>query len=178
MCQNLVVPTLKTLFSANQIASRCDALASEIDECYGGESVVLIGVLKGSYQFLSDLSKRLKSNCEIDFVQVSSYGDEKSSSGVVRIKKDHDISIEGKNVLIVEDIVDTGLTLKHLCELLMTRKPATLRVVAMLSKPEARAHEALLDFVGFEIQNEFVVGYGLDHAERYRNLPYIAVLQD
>ena len=169
---------LETLFDAAAIQNRCKELARDIDKAYGGESIVLIGVLKGSYQFLSDLSRMLVSPCEIDFVQLSSYGDEKSSSGIVRIKKDHDINIEGRNVLIVEDIVDTGLTLQHLCDLLLTRRPASLKVVAMLSKPEARKHEALLDFVGFEIQNHFVVGYGLDHAEKHRNLPYIAVLQD
>lgn len=166
------------LLTSDQIQVRCDELAAEIDEVYQGESVVMIGVLKGSYQFLSDLSRRLKTPCEIDFVQISSYGDEKSSSGAVRMRKDHDVSIEGRNVLIVEDIVDTGLTLKHLCELLRTRRPASLRVVAMLSKPAARKHEALLDFVGFEIPDCFVVGYGLDHAERHRNLPYITVLPD
>ena len=172
------MPTLETLYSEARIQTRCDEMAKEIDALYQGETVVLIGVLKGSYMFLSDLSRRLTCPCEIDFVQVSSYGEGITSSGVVKIKKDHDINIEGKHVLIVEDIVDTGLTLQHLCELLMTRKPTSLKVVAMLSKPEARKHEALLDVVGFEIQNQFVVGYGLDHAERYRNLPYIAVLRD
>lgn len=169
---------LRILFSAETIQAKCDELAKEIEQHYGGEPVVLIGVLKGSYQFLSDLSRRISSPCLIDFVQVSSYGDGKSSTGVVQIRKDHDVNIEGKHVLIVEDIVDTGLTLKHLCELLQTRKPASVKVVAMLSKPAARKHEALLDFVGFEIENLFVVGYGLDHAEKYRNLPYIAVLED
>lgn len=172
------MPTLDPLFSEEQIQRRCAELAKQIDAVLAQEPVVLLGVLKGSYQFLSDLSKRLSCPCEIDFVQLSSYGAGKSSTGVVQIRKDHDINIEGRNVLIVEDIVDTGLTLKHLCDLLQTRKPKSLRVVAMLSKPEARKHEALLDFVGFEIQNEFVVGYGLDHAEKFRNLPYIAVLRD
>lgn len=166
------------LLTSEQIQQRCDELAVQIDQTYDGESVVLLGVLKGSYQFLSDLSRRLNTTCEIDFVQVSSYGAEKSSTGVVRIRKDHDVNIEGRHVLIVEDIVDTGLTLKHLCELLQTRRPASIRVVAMLSKPAARKHEALLDFVGFEIPDFFVVGYGLDHAEKHRNLPFIAVLKD
>lgn len=170
--------SLKPLITAEQIQSKCDELAREIDEAMGGETVVLLAVLKGSYQFLSDLSRRIQSPCLIDFVQVSSYGDEKTSSGVVRIRKDHDVNIEGQNVVIVEDIVDTGLTLSHLVELLQTRKPKSLRVVAMLSKPDARKHEALIDYVGFEIENQFVVGYGLDHAERYRNLPHIAVLLD
>lgn len=178
MMSNSAVAALDLLISPEQIERRCTELASDIESELDGEPVVLLGVLKGSYQFLSDLSKRLTCPCEIDFVQLSSYGENKSSTGVVQIRKDHDINIEGKNVLIVEDIVDTGLTLKHLCDLLRTRKPKSLRVVAMLSKPEARKHEALLDFVGFEIQNEFVVGYGLDHAEKFRNLPYIAVLRD
>src|SRR5678816_1279462 len=115
------MPAFEPLITAEQVQTRCDELAAEIDKVYSGESVVLIGVLKGSYQFMSDLSRRLKTPCEIDFVQISSYGDEKSSSGAVRVRKDHDVRIEGRNVLVVEDIVDTGLTLKHLCELLRTR---------------------------------------------------------
>lgn len=169
---------LEPLISADQVQAKCDDLAREIQSLYSGQSVVLLGVLKGSYQFLSDLSRRLDLDVSVDFVQLSSYGEAKSSTGVVQIRKDHDINIEGRHVLVVEDIVDTGLTLAHLCQLLQTRNPASLRVVAMLSKPTARTHEALLDFVGFEIGDEFVVGYGLDHAERYRNLPYIAVLRD
>ncbi len=172
------MPTLTPLLTAEQIQRRCDELAAEIDAHYRGEPLVLLGVLKGSYQFLSDLSRRLTAPCMIDFVQFSSYGNAKSSSGVVQIRKDHDLNIEDKHVLIVEDIVDTGLTLTHLLELLNTRHPASLRVVAMLSKPEARTHEALIDFTGFEIPNQFVVGYGLDHAEQFRNLPFIAVLKD
>ncbi|MCW5938549.1 MAG: hypoxanthine phosphoribosyltransferase [Fimbriimonadaceae bacterium] len=171
-------PRLKELISAEQIQRRCDELAVEIDRDYAGKSLVLLAVLKGSYMFLADLSKRLSSPVMIDFVQVSSYGDEKSSSGIVQIRKDHDVSIEGRHVLVVEDIVDTGLTLAHLCELLRTRRPLSLKVVSMLSKPAARRHEALVDYLGFEIPNEFVVGYGLDHAESFRNLPFIALLKD
>ncbi|MBL8066653.1 MAG: hypoxanthine phosphoribosyltransferase [Chthonomonadaceae bacterium] len=167
---------VKAFIQAGEIQDVCARIAREISDDYRGESVVLIAVLKGSYQFISDLSRLIEIPCEIDFVQVSSYGDGTESTGVVRIKKDHDINIEGRNVIIVEDIVDTGLTLKHLCELLSTRRPKSLAVASMLSKPEARKHEALINYIGFEIQNQFVVGYGLDHAEKFRNLPYIAVL--
>jgi hypoxanthine phosphoribosyltransferase len=135
-----------------------------------------VGVLKGSFLFLADLVRQLGENVVVDFVMVSSYGDGTESSGIVQIRKDLDINIEGRHVLIVEDIVDSGATLSHLCELLRTRRPKSLKVVALLSKPEARKQHAPIDFVGFEIPNEFVVGYGLDHAERYRNLPYIAIL--
>jgi hypoxanthine phosphoribosyltransferase len=169
--------TLRTLYSAEAIQSRIQELGVEIKATYGDDPITLVGVLKGSMYFIADLTRVLGDGITIDFVQVSSYGDEKSSSGVVQIRKDLDQNIEGKHILIVEDIVDTGLTLTHLKELLGTRKPKSLRVVSLLSKPEARTHEALIDFLGFEIPNEFVVGYGLDYAERYRNLPFIAVLQ-
>jgi hypoxanthine phosphoribosyltransferase len=169
---------LNELIAAEAIQKRCDELAEQIDLDYAGLGVVLIGVLKGSYMFLADLSRRLTVPVTVDFVQLSSYGEEKSSSGIVHIRKDHDVSIEGRHVLVVEDIVDTGLTLAHLCELLRTRRPASLKVVSMLSKPAARKHEALVDYLGFEIPNQFVVGYGLDHAESFRNLPFIALLND
>ncbi len=175
---NRRVSRLETLISEPELARRCDELAREIEAVYGDEPVLLLGVLKGSFVFLADLARRLGPGTTVDFVQISSYGGEKQSSGVFHLRKDHDANIEGRHVLIVEDIVDTGLTLLRLRELLQTRRPLSLRVVAMLSKPEARRHEALVDFVGFEIPNQFVVGYGLDHAERYRNLPYIALLHD
>ncbi|MBX7135462.1 MAG: hypoxanthine phosphoribosyltransferase [Fimbriimonadaceae bacterium] len=168
---------LSTLISEADLQARVDALGVQIDADYGGEELLLVGVLKGSFLFLADLSKRLGTNVSIDFVQTSSYGGGKSSSGVVQIRKDLDINIEGKNVLLVEDIVDTGLTLTHLRELLSVRKPKSLKVVSLLSKPEARVHKTQIEYVGFEIPNAFVVGYGLDYAERYRNLPYIAILQ-
>jgi hypoxanthine phosphoribosyltransferase len=168
---------LSTLISEVDLQGRIRSLASEIDRDYGGEELLLVGVLKGSFLFLADLSKHLGSTISIDFVQTSSYGSGKSSSGVVQIRKDLDINIEGKNVLLVEDIVDTGLTLTHLRELLGVRKPKSLKVVSLLSKPEARVHKTQIEYVGFEIPNAFVVGYGLDYAERYRNLPYIAILQ-
>lgn len=144
---------------------------------YGEDPILLVGVLKGSYPFLADLTRQLGLNIEVDFVQTSSYGNKKSSSGIVQIVKDLDISIEGRHVLIVEDILDSGLTLKHLRELLGTRKPLSLKVVTLLLKPDAARHGAYAEYVGFEIPNQFVVGYGLDYAERYRNLPYVAVLK-
>lgn len=167
---------LETLFSEKEIQSKVTELAARINEDFGDEPLLLVGVLKGSYVFLADLVRHLGENVEIDFVQTSSYGDNTSSSGIVKIKKDLDISIEGRNVLLVEDILDTGLTLKHLRELLGTRRPKSLRVVTLLSKPAANLYGGTAEYVGFEIPDKFVVGYGLDHAERYRNLPYIAVL--
>lgn len=169
---------LEPLFSATEIQDKVRLLADEIRKDYRGEEVLLLGVLKGSFHFLSDLSRMLADMSTVDFVQVSSYGDQKSSSGVVQIRKDLDTNIEGKDVLIVEDIIDTGATLAHLRELLGTRRPKSLKVVALLSKPEARKHKTQVEYVGFEIPNEFVVGYGLDYGERYRNLPYIAVLHE
>lgn len=169
---------IEPLLTEPQIQSKIDELAQSLSKVYGDEPVLLVAVLKGSIYFLTDLSRRLGLNFTLDFVQISSYGNGKSTSGVVQIVKDLDVSIEGKHVLIVEDIVDTGLTLRHLRELLSTRHPKSLRVVSLLTKPEARIAETPIEFVGFEIPNEFVVGYGLDYAERYRNLPYIAVLRD
>jgi len=153
-------------------------LAELIDQELNGEPVLLIGVLKGSVHFLSDLGRCLKSDTVLDFLQVSSYHGGKSSTGVVQIRKDLDINIEGLNVIIVEDIVDTGVTLSHLRELLSTRKPKSLKVVALLSKSGSRTVHPPVEYIGFEIPNEFVVGYGLDYAERYRNLPYIAILRE
>lgn len=169
---------LDTLFSEEQLRARIKELGAQIRREYGDEEILCLGVLKGSYLFLADLARELGLNTKIDFVQVSSYGEEKSSSGIVQIRKDVDSNIEGRHVLIVEDIVDTGLTLKYLKDLLSVRHPASLKVCSLLTKPEAREHEALIDYVGFEIPNAFVVGYGLDYAERFRTLPYIAILRE
>ena len=172
-----VMPQMKILVTAEQIQTRVKELGAQIRKDHGNETVVLLGVLKGAYPFLADLSREISGDVMVDFVQISSYGADKSSSGVVQIKKDHDINIEGRHVIIVEDIVDTGLTLKYLLDLLATRKPASLKVAAAVSKPDAHQHKIDVDYLGFDIPPEFVVGYGLDHAERYRQLPYIAVLQ-
>lgn len=170
--------TFDTLISEEAIQAKIRELAAKLDALYGDEPVLLIGILKGSLHFLSDLGRAMKADTRIDFIQTSSYGSGKSSTGVVQIRKDLDINIENGNVLIVEDIVDTGTTLNHLRELLATRNPKSLRIVTLLSKPEARKVQTPVEFIGFEIPNEFVVGYGLDYAERYRNLPYIAILRE
>lgn len=169
---------LDVLISEETLRTRIAELARRVEKDLEGEEVLLIAVLKGSVHFLSDFARELKLEAQLDFMQTSSYGSGKSSSGVVQIRKDLDINIEGLNVLIVEDIVDTGVTLSHLRELLLTRKPKSLRVVALLSKSEARKVHPSVEYIGFEIPNEFVVGYGLDYAERFRNLPYIAVLRE
>lgn len=170
--------SLTPLLTTEQLSAKVTELANRIRADYEGKEVLLLGVLKGSFHFLSDLSRLLADMSIVDFVQVSSYGTGKSSTGVVQIRKDLDTNIEGLDVLIVEDIVDTGTTLTHLRELLGTRKPKSLKVVALLSKPEARKHNTQVEYVGFEIPNEFVVGYGLDYGERFRNLPYIAILHE
>lgn len=168
---------LKVLITEEQIRERVQELGKKVRQDIPDGPVMLLGVLKGAYPFLADLSRAISGEVMVDFVQISSYGADKSSSGVVQIKKDHDINIEDRHVIVVEDIVDTGLTLKHLLDLLATRKPKSLRVAAALSKPDAHLHEVPVDYLGFEIPNEFVVGYGLDFAERFRHLPYIAVLE-
>lgn len=169
---------LEVLLTAQQLQARVYEIAKQIIEDYGQQSLVLIGVLKGSAYFLADLSRALPEEVRLDFVQISSYGAGKTSSGTVQLRKDHDIDIHGQHVIIVEDVVDTGLSLSYLKNLLATRKPASLRTAAMLVKPGAMKEEAIPDYVGFKIENDFVVGYGLDHAERYRNLPYIAILRE
>jgi hypoxanthine phosphoribosyltransferase len=153
-------------------------LADAVSRDYADRDLLLVGVLKGAVFFLSDLMRHLEVDCEVDFMAVSSYGSATDSSGVVRILKDLDISIEGRHVLIVEDIVDSGLTLSYLLRTLRARNPASLEVCALLTKPERRKVELPIRYVGFEIPNRFAIGYGLDHAERFRNLPFVAVLEE
>lgn len=167
---------MKVLYSQEKIAEKIKQIAKQINEVCPERPLILLGVLKGSLHFVSDLARELEGDVRIDFIQPKSYEGTKTS-GIVQLKKDHDLSIEGQNVIIVEDIVDTGLTLTYLLELLSTRRPKSLRVASLLRKPDAAVHETKIDFVGFDIANEFVVGYGLDHDERYRSLPFIAVLQ-
>jgi len=173
-----VAEHLETLITEEALQDRVGELASTLDRELAGEPVVLVGVLKGSLHFLSDLARRMKSDSQIDFMQTSSYHGRKSSSGIVQIRKDLDINIEGKNVIIVEDVVDTGITLNHLRDLLSTRKPKSFKVVSLLSKAGARIVSTKIEHVGFDIPDEFVVGYGLDYEERFRNLPYIAILRE
>ena len=165
------------LVQQDDLAHRVAALGEQISRDYEGRSLLLVGVLKGALFFLSDLMRKLDVDCEVDFMAVASYGSATDSSGVVRILKDLDAAIEGRDVLIVEDIVDSGLTLSYLLRTLKARDPASLEVCALLTKPERRKVELPIRYVGFEIPNRFAIGYGLDYAERFRNLPYVAVLE-
>ena len=166
------------LVQQDDLTHRVQALGEQISADYAGRSLLLVGVLKGAMFFLSDLMRRLEVPCEVDFMAVASYGSSTDSSGVVRILKDLDASIEGRDVMIVEDIVDSGLTLSYLLRTLNAREPASLEVCALLTKPERRKVDLPIRYVGFEIPNRFVIGYGLDHAERFRNLSYVAVLNE
>jgi hypoxanthine phosphoribosyltransferase len=166
----------EVLIGEEELQARIRELGRELSEAYAGRELLLVGVLKGAVFFLSDLMRTLTVPCEIDFMAISSYGASTDSSGVVRILKDLDINIEGRHVLVVEDIVDSGLTLSYLMRNLESRGPATLEVCALLTKPARREIDVPVRYVGFEIPNKFVIGYGLDFAERYRNLPYVGIL--
>jgi hypoxanthine phosphoribosyltransferase len=166
------------LVESDALSARVRELGEQISADYVGRDLLLVGVLKGAVFFLSDLMRHIDVACEVDFMAVASYGSSTDSSGVVRILKDLDIPIEGREVLIVEDIVDSGLTLSYLLRTLNARNPASLEVCALLTKPDRRKVDLPIRYVGFEIPNQFAIGYGLDHAERYRNLPYVAVLAD
>ena len=166
----------EVLIDEDRLRARVVELGEEITADYAGRDLLLIGVLKGAVFFMADLMRTLGIPCEIDFMAISSYGAQTDSSGVVRILKDLDINIEGRNVLVVEDIIDSGLTLSYLMRNLEAREPASLEVCALLTKPDRREIDVPVRYIGFEIPNRFVVGYGLDFAERYRNLPYVGVL--
>jgi hypoxanthine phosphoribosyltransferase len=166
------------LIDSDALRARIAELGEEISAAYDGKDLLLIGVLKGAVFFMADLMRHLTVPCEVDFMAISSYGAATDSSGVVRILKDLDINIEGRNVLVVEDIIDSGLTLSYLMRNLESREPASLEICALLTKPERREIDVPVRWIGFEIPNRFVIGYGLDFAERYRNLPYVGVLSD
>jgi hypoxanthine phosphoribosyltransferase len=166
------------LIDKDSLQRRIAEMGSEISADYEGRDLLLVGVLKGAVFFLADLMRNLTVPCEIDFMAISSYGASTDSSGVVRILKDLDINIEGRHVLVVEDIIDSGLTLSYLMRNLEAREPASLEVCALLTKPDRREIDVPVRYTGFEIPNRFVIGYGLDFAERYRNLPYVAVLNE
>jgi hypoxanthine phosphoribosyltransferase len=180
------VSELKVLISGEQIAYRVAAMAADITRDFAGEPVIFIGVLKGAAIFLGDLARQVHLDATFDFIGVSSYGNRPSpaqelksgwdSTGEVRLTKDVDQSMRGKNVILVEDILDTGLTLTYLKKLLLTHQPKALKIAALLDKPSRRKQPIEADYVGFRIPDEFVVGYGLDYAERYRNLPDICVI--
>ncbi len=166
----------EVLIDETRLQSRIRALGAELSSDYADREVLLVGVLKGAVFFMADLMRSLTVPCEIDFMAISSYGASTDSSGVVRILKDLDINIEGRHVLVVEDIIDSGLTLSYLLRNLESREPASLEICALLTKPSRREIDVPVRYVGFEIPNKFVIGYGLDYAERYRNLPYVGVL--
>lgn len=168
----------KILIAEDELQAKVKELGAKITEDYQGKDLLLVCVLKGAVLFVSDLMKRIDLPLEIDFMAISSYGSNTQSSGVVRILKDLNQSIEGRNVLIVEDIIDSGLTLSYLAENLRARGPESVEICTILDKPDRRTTSLDIKYTGFQVPDEFVVGYGLDYAEKYRNLPYIAVLKE
>lgn len=168
--------TIRELISEEEVEKRIDELGKQISEDFAGEEVVLVPILKGAAFFGCELAKHITIPLTIDFMATSSYGSSMASSGDVKIKKDLDLSIENKNVIIVEDIIDSGHTLNFLAELFSTRKAKSVKLCALLDKPERREVDVKMDYIGFSIPNEFVVGYGLDYAQKYRNLPYVGVV--
>jgi hypoxanthine phosphoribosyltransferase len=171
-------PNLQVLLSEEQIRNRIAELGAQITRDYAGRNPLLIGVLKGACFFLSDLMRAIDTRLSLEFMAISSYGSSTRTSGEVRIMKDLDVPIEGRHILVVEDIVDTGLTLSYLLANLHARGAASVKLAALLDKYERRQKEVKIDYLGFQIPDEFVVGYGLDFAERYRNLPFIGVLKN
>lgn len=168
---------IRVLLTEEEVDKRINEVAEQINKDYAGKSVHLICILKGGVFFTCELAKRLNMPVSMDFMSVSSYGDDTKSSGVVKIVKDLDQPLEGKDVLIVEDIIDSGRTLSYLIEILKKRNPASLKLCTLLDKPERRVKEVHVDYTCFNIPDEFVVGYGLDYAQRYRNLPFIGVVE-
>lgn len=168
---------ISVLISKDEVEDRIARMAEEIDKAYAGKTVHLVGILKGSVFFLCELAQRLTIPVTMDFMSVSSYGDKTVSSGVVKLSKDLDENIEGRDVIIVEDILDSGRTLSYLVEALSARKPESLKIITLLDKPERRVIPVELYMTGFQIPDRFVVGYGLDCAQKYRNLPYIGVIE-
>lgn len=176
--QNQLAPVGEKLISAEELQEKVSEIGARVSRDYAGKDLVMVGVLRGAVVFIADLLRSLTIPCEIDFMAVSSYGSSRDSSGVVRILKDLDDSISGRDVLIVEDIVDSGLTLNYLMRNLRARDPASLEVCALLAKPDRRRVDIPIRYTGFEIPNEFVVGYGLDFGQRYRNLDHVALLPE
>jgi len=168
---------ISVLISKDEVEERIAQMAEEIDKAYAGKTVHLVGILKGSVFFLCELAKRITIPVTMDFMSVSSYGDKTVSSGVVKLSKDLDENIEGRDVIVVEDILDSGRTLSYLVEALSARKPESLKIITLLDKPERRVIPVDLYMTGFQVPDRFVVGYGLDCAQKYRNLPYIGVIE-
>lgn len=167
----------KVLFSKEQLAKRIKELAAQLDKDYAGKTPLMVAILKGSVMFFTDLIREMTLPLEIDFMSISSYGSGVKSSGEVKMIKDLDNKIEGKDLIIVEDIVDSGYTMKYLTHLLEARNPSSIKICALLDKPSRRETDVAVDYKGFEVGNEFVVGYGLDYAARYRNIPFIGILK-
>lgn len=168
----------RILLSEEQIKQRIQEMGSQISKDYQGKDLILVGVLKGSVPFMADLMKRIELPCSMDFMAVSSYGNSTESSGIVRILKDLDFEIENKDILIIEDIVDSGITLKYLKKYLASKNPKSVEIACLLNKPERRVAEIDVKYLGFQVPNYFLVGYGLDYAEKYRNLPYVGILKE
>lgn len=169
--------TIRVMITENEVDEKIEAMGRQISKDYEGRQVHMICILKGGVFFTCELAKRISVPVSLDFMSVSSYGDGTESSGVVKIDKDLDESLEGKDLLIVEDIIDSGRTLNYLIEVLKQRNPRSVKLCTLLDKPERRVKDVKVDYVGFNIPDEFVVGYGLDYQQRYRNLPYIGVVE-
>lgn len=169
--------TIKVMLSEEEVSEKIKEMGRRISEDYAGKQVHLICVLKGGVFFMCELAKRISVPVSMDFMSVSSYGDGTSSSGIVKIAKDLDEPLEGKDVIVVEDIIDSGRTLSYLLEILAKRHPNSMRLCTLLDKPDRRVRDVKVDYTGFEIPDEFVVGYGLDYAQKYRNLPYIGIVE-
>lgn len=168
----------EVLLSEEAIKEKVKVMGAKITEDYRGKDLIVLGILKGSVFFMSDLMKEIKIPCKMDFMAVSSYGDATESSGIVKIIKDLDFEIKGKDVLIVEDIIDSGITLKYLMKYLSARNPNSLEIACLLNKPERRKEELQVKYLGFDVPDYFLVGYGLDYAENYRNLPFVGILDE
>ena len=168
---------LRVLYSEEELEAKCAELGAQISKDYEGKNLLLVSVLKGAVVFMTDLMRHITVPCSIDFMVVSSYGSGVKTSGVVKIVKDLDADLAGKDLLIVEDILDTGMTLHYLKQLLQDRNPNSIRIATLLDKPERRRAAVRADYVGFQVPDEFVVGYGLDYDEKYRNLPYVGILK-
>lgn len=169
--------SVRVMISETEVTKRIEEMGRQISEDYAGKQIHLICILKGGVFFMCELAKRISVPVSMDFMSVGSYGDGTTSSGVVRIVKDLDESLEGKDVLVVEDIIDSGRTLYYLLDVLKKRRPSSMKLCTLLDKPDRRVRDVRVDYVGFEIPDEFVVGYGLDYAQRYRNLPYIGIVE-
>ena len=177
MSENMQQDVLRVLLSEEEIRAKCKEMGARISQEYKGKNLMLVTVLKGAVVFLADLMRAIEVPAEIDFMVVSSYGSGVKSSGVVKIVKDLDVPLAGKDLLIVEDILDSGLTLSYIKELLASRGPASIKIATLLDKPSRRKVDLVADYIGFSVPDEFVIGYGLDYDEKSRNLPYISILK-